>query len=406
MGYINVNSEIGKLNRVMLHRPTKELESLTPNTMAQLLFDDVPYLRNAQREHDQFADALRQQNVEVVYLENYLKDVLANPATLASFIHDFINANDVYSQEVMEALHDYYTAFSDIDVLIDKIFSGVRRDELKVNLFRLPDLIRVEESLFWVNPLPNLYFTRDPGAALGCGINIHYMRKTARRVETLFLKYVHKYHPLFAGVPLWYERETAYPIEGGDVLVLSKLVAAVGYSERTSAKGIEVWAKKLLSSELNSFEKVLVFSIPKTRAFMHLDTVFTMVDYDKFTIHPGAAGPMSMYELSLRADGELKISYNNDSLDVILAKALKLPAVKLLMCGNGDPIVSEREQWNDGSNTLAIEPAKVIVYDRNYVTNELLVNNGIEIIQIPSAELSRGRGGPRCMSMPLYREEI
>ncbi|EKD45496.1 MAG: hypothetical protein ACD_69C00265G0002 [uncultured bacterium] len=405
MSYINIYSEIGKLNLVMLHCPSRELEAVTPRTMTELLFDDVPYLQNAQKEHMRFAEVLRENGVEVVYLENYLKDVLSNQNVKLQFINDFIADNDVFSEDAIMALHEYYHKL-DLDSLIKALFTGVRHDELKVKLFRLPDLIRVDESLFWIAPLPNLYFTRDPGAALGCGINIHHMRKKARRAETLFLKYIHKYHPLFVGVPLWYNRDIGYPIEGGDILVLSKNVVAVGYSERTSAKGIEVFAKNLLVSKLNSFDKILVVAIPKTRSFMHLDTVFTMIDHDKFTVHPEASEHMSVYELTLRSDGELNINYTKDSLSIILAKLLNLPAVKLFMCGDGDTIISEREQWNDGTNTLALEPGKVIVYDRNYVTNELLEKNGIKTIVIPSAELSRGRGGPRCMTMPLNRTDI
>lgn len=408
--YINITSEIGKLRRVMLHRPAQELESLTPDTMNQLLFDDVPYLKVAQKEHDYFAQVLKAQDVEVIYLEDYLKDILIKDHVKKEFIEDFVRSNEVYSDDIKEAMREYYSGLI-VDELINIIFAGVQTDKLKIKLNKFTDIIHKNTphrvtSLFWVNPLPNLYFTRDPSAALGNGLNIHYMRKKARRVETLFLTYIHKYHPNFKNVPLWYNRDLKYPIEGGDVLVLSKEVVAVGYSERTSAKAIEVWAEKLLSSSENSFNKVLVFTIPKTRAFMHLDTVFTMVDYDKFTLHPEATGEISAYELTLKTKGALNVIHLQEKLSAILAKALNLPAVKLLECGGGDLIAAGREQWNDGSNTLVIAPGKVIVYDRNEVTNNLLVKNGIDIIAISSSELSRGRGGPRCMSMPLYRDDL
>jgi arginine deiminase len=406
MSYVNINSEIGKLKRVMLHRPSRELESLTSETMAKLLFDDIPYLKIAQREHDYFAETLRNQDVEVVYLEQYLKNILLKDNVRKSFVSEFVNNNEIFSNEVHEALSEYYLTLS-VDDLIDKIFAGVRKDELKVKLFKLPDLIRREENPFWINPAPNLYFTRDPGAILGCGMNIHYMRKKARRIETLFLTYIHKHHPQFKNVPLWYDRETEFPIEGGDILVLSEQIIAIGYSERTSAKAIEVLAKKILAADSNKFNKILVFAIPKIRAFMHLDTVFTMVDFDKFTVHPTATGPMSVYELTLpKTDGELNIEHSKNELSKVLAKNLGVPSVKLLECGNGDPIISGREQWNDGSNTLAIAPGTVVVYDRNNITNDLLEKHGLKILEIPSSELSRGRGGPRCMSMPLYREDL
>ena len=217
---------------------------------------------------------------------------------------------------------------------------------------------------------------------------------------------MYEYDEDFAGKDShkWYDIYDEHSIEGGDVLVLSKEIVAVGYSERTTIAGIESFAKNLLSS--GEFKKVIVFDIPKCRAFMHLDTVFTMVDYDKFTIHPEIEGPLSVYETTVDRNGELRFESLKDSLDKVLAKELGLPAVKLIRCGGGDVIAAQREQWNDGSNTLCIAPGRVITYERNYVTNELLYKNGIEVLTIPSAELSRGRGGPRCMSCPVNREDL
>lgn len=406
MKYISVTSEIGKLNRVMLHRPSSELESITPNSMARLLFDDIPYLKIAQIEHDLFAEALKKHGVEVVYLENYLQDILANNGVKAQFISDFVEVQAACSEGIRGRLKAHYSAMP-MAKLIEKIFAGVRKDELPIVSTTLADMVsdRDKEHLFWIDPLPNSYFTRDPGAAIGCGLSISSMCKRARQAEPLLLTYIHKHHPLFKDIPLWYNRDIGYSIEGGDELVLSKEVVAIGCSERSSINGIEIWARKLLTSEQNDFKKVLVIFIPKSREFMHLDTVFTMVDYDKFTIHADAVGPMPIYEVTLQGKDGLNIQ-SADRLDVTLAKALKVPAVQLLKCGNGDPVAADREQWNDGSNTLAISPGVVVVYERNYVTNELLVKSGIKTIEIPSAELSRGRGGPRCMSMPLHRDEI
>lgn len=188
------------------------------------------------------------------------------------------------------------------------------------------------------------------------------------------------------------------------MLVLSKDIVAVGLSQRTTVSGAETFARNLLQN--SGFKKVLAFDIPETRAFMHLDTVFTMVDYDKFTIHPEIEGPLSVYEMMLDEHGELKFAALKDELKDILALELKLPAVDLIRCGGGDLLAAQREQWNDGSNTLCIAPGRVITYDRNYVTNELLVKKGIDVITIPSAELSRGRGGPRCMSCPVNRDDL
>ena len=194
------------------------------------------------------------------------------------------------------------------------------------------------------------------------------------------------------------------PIEGGDVLVLSKDIVAVGLSERTTVSGAETFARNLLQN--SDFKKVLAFDIPETRAFMHLDTVFTMVDYDKFTIHPEIEGPLSVYEMTLDEHGELRFGAIKEELKDILALELKLPAVDLIRCGGGDLMAAQREQWNDGSNTLCIAPGRVITYERNYVTNDLLAKHGLDVLTVPSAELSRGRGGPRCMSCPVNRDDL
>ena len=232
------------------------------------------------------------------------------------------------------------------------------------------------------------------------------MSTATRRRESLLLKYIYEYNKDFApeGTELWYRYDGPYSIEGGDVLVLSSKIAALGLSERTTAEGIETFARNLLTR--SDFQKVLVFNIPKMRTFMHLDTVFTMVDYDKFTIHSEIEGPLQLFELTLGAKGDIKVSSMTDDLSVVLAKELGLPSVKLIRCGGDDAVAAQREQWNDGSNTLCIAPAKVITYERNYVTNDLLDQYGVEVLTVPSSELSRGRGGPRCMSCPVRREDL
>lgn len=231
------------------------------------------------------------------------------------------------------------------------------------------------------------------------------MANETRNRETIFAKYIFDNHPRFKNTPRWYNRNKTHPIEGGDILVLSDKVLAIGISDRTESIAIERLASKLLSSE-ESFETVLAFDIPKTRAYMHLDTVFTMVDYDQFTIYSGIEEPLDVYSIHKGKSDEVKIKYEHEELSSILKRHLSLTAVNLIKCGNGDPIAASREQWNDGSNTLAVAPGKVICYNRNYVTNETLRKNNIEVLEFESYELSRGRGGPRCMSMPLIREKI
>jgi arginine deiminase len=232
------------------------------------------------------------------------------------------------------------------------------------------------------------------------------MRTPTRNRETLFTKYIFKYHPDYAqeNVPFWYDRTDKFSLEGGDILILNKNIIGVGISQRTDPTAIEIFAKNVLNGD-NDFNRILAFDIPKNRSFMHLDTVFTMVDHDKFTIHPNIEKTITIFSLTLDGDN-IKIEKEHDRLDYILAKYLELDKVELIRCGGKSPVDAAREQWNDGSNTLAIAPGEVVVYSRNYVTNKMLQESGVKTHIIPSSELSRGRGGPRCMSMPLVREDI
>ena len=398
-------SEIGKLNKVLLHRPGREIEALTPSTMERLLFDDVPFLKVAQEEHDAFANLLRHNGVEVIYYEEETAKALTNKTIRKEFVNEMIELSFVESEGMKSAIYNFLTSLP-TRKMVEKIIEGVKRDEIGDLTMDSLSGLASNEYPFVMDPMPNLYFTRDPGACIGNGINIHHMHTPARRRESLLLKYMFDYDKDFAtaGNYKWYDIYDDFSIEGGDVLVLSHEIVAIGFSERTTIAGIENFAHNLLRN--SEFKKVIVFDIPKCRAFMHLDTVFTMVDYDKFTIHPEIEGPLSVYEITLGKDNQLQFNTLTDSLAKILAKELNLPAVKLIRCGGGDLIAAQREQWNDGSNTLCIAPGKVITYERNYVTNELLSKHGIEVLTMPSAELSRGRGGPRCMSCPVNREDV
>ena len=398
-------SEIGKLNKVLLHRPGKELEALTPSTIERLLFDDIPYLKVAQEEHDKFAQTLRDNGVEVVYYVQEAAKALSEPSVQIEFVNEFLKLSKINSKGLNLAMASFLLEMSP-EEMITKIIAGIRRDEVKTkDATSLMDLVQ-DDYPFVSDPMPNLYFTRDPGACVGEGINIHHMHTDARRRESLILRYIYKYNRDFAKEEdkMWYDLKDSYSIEGGDVLVLSKDIVAVGLSERTTISGCENFARNLLKN--SEFKKVLAFDIPESRAFMHLDTVFTMVDYDKFTIHPEIEGPLAVYEMTLDKNGDLKFKAIKDELHNILAKELNVPAVQLLRCGGGDLLAAQREQWNDGSNTLCISPGTVVTYERNYVTNDLLDKAGIKVLTVPSAELSRGRGGPRCMSCPVNRDDL
>ncbi|MCU5759065.1 arginine deiminase [Bacillus cereus] len=406
---IHVTSEIGELQTVLLKRPGKEVENLTPDYLQQLLFDDIPYLPIIQKEHDYFAQTLRNRGVEVLYLEKLAAEALVDKKLREEFVDRILKEGQADVNVAHQTLKEYLLSFSN-EELIQKIMGGVRKNEIetskKTHLYELME----DHYPFYLDPMPNLYFTRDPAASVGDGLMINKMREPARRRESLFMEYIIKYHPRFAkhNVPIWLDRDYKFPIEGGDELILNEETIAIGVSARTSAKAIERLAKNLFSRQ-NKIKKVLAIEIPKCRAFMHLDTVFTMVDYDKFTIHPAIQGPkgnMNIYILEKGSDEEtLKITHRTSLMEA-LKEVLGLSELVLIPCGGGDVIASAREQWNDGSNTLAIAPGVVVTYDRNYVSNTLLREHGIEVIEVLSSELSRGRGGPRCMSMPIVRKDI
>lgn len=398
-------SEIGKLNKVLLHRIGSEIEGLVPDNFARLLFDDIPYIKIAQEEHDGFANLLRDNGVEVVYYVDETAKALVNPQVKKEFLREIIRESNLNSQAAEEAIFNYLDGM-ETKTMVEKIIAGIKKNEVpEFKSGSFADFISLDYP-FYMDPMPNLYFTRDPGACIGDGISIHHMSTATRRRESLLLKYMYKYNRDFADETdqLWYDYDMDYSIEGGDVLVLSNEVIAVGMSQRTTAAAIDRFAHNILNG--GQFKKVIVLDIPKTRAFMHLDTVFTMVDYDKFTIHPEIEEPLKVYEMKMNKNKEVCFSSMTNTLPNILKKVLKLPAVDLIRCGGDDSMAAQREQWNDGSNTLAIAPGTVVTYERNYVTNDLLDKKGIKVLPIAGSEISRGRGGPRCMSCPINRDDL
>ena len=402
---IHNTSEIGRLRKVLLHRPGQELENLMPEYLERLLFDDIPYLKEAQREHDAFADCLRNQGVEVVYLTDLVVGSLTSPEVRQDLIRQFLDEAGTLDERTRGLLADYFGGMSDKE-MVSAMMAGVRKGQLRVTGGKLGDYLSAagDDYPFAVDPLPNLYFTRDPFATIGTGVSIHKMHTATRNRETLFGKFIFEHHPEYRNAPRWYDRGETSSLEGGDILVLSPQVLAVGISQRTQEDSIDALAETVLSQS-KTFRKILAFNIPKTRSFMHLDTVFTMVDRDKFTVHPNILGQLTVFVMELDENRRVKIRQEDGRLEDILKEHLNLDRVTLIPCGEGSEIDAAREQWSDGSNTLAIGAGEVVVYSRNYVTNRSLEEAGIRIHTIPSAELSRGRGGPRCMSMPLWRED-
>ena len=400
-------SEIGKLNKVLLHRPGKELEALTPATLERLLFDDVPYLKIAQEEHDNFARVLRENGVEVVYYVDEVAKAIADPARQIQLVNDFLNISKIHAKGLRASMTSYLLNMPPKQ-MVAELIAGIKRSEVATKeATSLMDLVE-DDYPFVSDPMPNLYFTRDPFASVGTGVFLHKMRFPTRCRETIYADYIFRFHPDFEGlVKRYYDRDGHANIEGGDVLNLTEDTLAIGISQRTSPDAIEEASRNLFADPEAKIRTVLAFDIPSCRAFMHLDTVFTQIDYDKYTIHPAILGPLTVYEITpgVSDPTDLHIRRIDSKLEDILEKYTRTDHVKLINCGGDDLIASAREQWNDGSNTLCIAPGKIVVYERNDVTNAILRDEGIQVLEMPSAELSRGRGGPRCMSMPIIRAE-
>lgn len=401
---INVNSEIGKLKAVLLHRPYKELLNLTPYLLDELLFDEIPYLENAQKEHDIFADVFRKNGCEVFYLEDLCAQSLYDDGIRCKFIDEFISEANISCEYVKNILKEYLMSIKSNKDLVLKMMEGIRKNELNLKKPTTLSQIVSRNDFFISKPLPNLYFTRDPFSFIKDGVSLNTMWSVTRRRETLFGKYIFTYHKEFNKIKKWHDRSDLASIEGGDILVLSKDVVAIGISQRTTAISIEKIAKKLLTDE-NGIKTVLALVIPNNRAFMHLDTVLTMVDYNLFTLHPEIEKTLEIYSLTLD-DKDIKVNKESTDIETVLKKYLEIDKIEFIRQGKGGLLDTHREQWSDGYNTLAIAPREAIVYDRNTITNELLEQHGVKLHKIDSGELSRGRGGPRCMSMPLIREDF
>ena len=413
MSGIHVTSEIGKLKKVLLHRPGKELLNLTPDTLSKLLFDDIPFLEDAQKEHDAFAALLKKNGVKVVYLEDLVAEVLDTDEQIrADFINQFMDEAGINTIKYRILVFNYLNSIKNNKKLVLKTMEGIQVGDIpkqKREIEKtLVDLINSPDK-FIAEPMPNLYFTRDNFASVGEGANLNRMYSVTRNRESIYAEYIFKYHKEYKDTPLYFNRSYDWHTEGGDFLNLNEHIVAVGISQRTIPEAIDQMAKNFFKDPKCKIDTVLAFNIPVSRAFMHLDTVFTQVDIDKFTYHPGIMGDLQVFEITEGFDPDTSEDLNvreiKAPLDKILEKYLGRK-IKLIPCAGGDRVAAEREQWNDGSNTLAIAPGVVIVYDRNDVTNEVLKKSGIKVLEIHGAELSRGRGGPRCMSMPLEREDV
>ena len=394
------NSEVGALRVAILHRPGAELRRLTPRNNDDLLFDGLPWVARAQEEHDAFAQLLRSYGVEVLLLSDLLTEALGSGAARMQGIAAAVDAPRL-GLPLAQELSAYLRGLDPVS-LARVLMAGMTFAELPSDARAQDSLVRRmhQGTDYVIEPLPNLVFTRDSSIWIGPRIVIPSLALPARAREASLTDLIYAHHPRFTGVRRAYESRTA-PVEGGDVLLLAPGVVAVGVGERTTPAGAEALARSLFDD--NMANTVLAVPLAQERAQMHLDTVCTMVDTDAVVMYANVVDTLSAFTIARTPDG-VKIS---DETPFVEAAAAAMGVDKLRVIGTGlDPVVAEREQWNDGNNTLALAPGVVVTYERNARTNARLEDAGIEVLTIAASELGTGRGGPRCMCCPAARDPL
>ena len=390
------DSEVGRLQTVLLHRPGSELKRLTPRNNDRLLFDGIPWVARAQEEHDAFAQALRDRGVEVLYLTDLLTETLRDDGA-----RNLAITSALAGLHLGDTLRDHLARFlRDVapEDLTGYLTAGIRNDEVRGGFGLVTSLLAADD--FVIDPLPNLLFTRDSSVWVRDRVAVTSLAMPARRRETQLTELIYTEHPRFAGTRTLHGWQHEH-VEGGDVLLLAPGVIAVGVGERTTPAGVERFARQVFHAGLA--HTVLAVPITQERATMHLDTVCTMVDVDKIVMYPNVADSLQAYAVNPGGDG-LRVAGAEPFL-VAAAKAMEIDTLHQIDTGL-DPVTAEREQWDDGNNTLALAPRLAVAYERNVEPNARLEDAGIEVVRIAGSELGSGRGGPRCMSCPVSRAPL